>query len=323
MKDSKFGYGHMIAIAALGIKAIKLRTNLKDFFKWAKGWMTPIYNDNRLHLSYPENRDLIIEAAKFKIRELGLKFDAILGTKTSGIPWAVLLADALKVPVIVIDEKIAYTFSYEKMGLGEDYNLIASSSPFGIPSGIRLARDARKGFIYVRAEEKNHGLGNKIEGAYRDGQSVYYKNGDPLMGRDLRHTRSVNDKTTLVDEGLSVTSGGYYNSAQQIDITGMKLLGFEDLISTGGSSLEEAVVAREMGAEITDILALFNYEFPIAKAKADKASVVIHSLSTYDDVMSAAIAENYIKSDELAVIQSWRLNPIEWSNRYGGTSFEQ
>ncbi len=46
-----------VAEFLLQIKAIKLQPNSP--FKWASGWNSPIYCDNRTLLSYPEIRTFI------------------------------------------------------------------------------------------------------------------------------------------------------------------------------------------------------------------------------------------------------------------------
>ena len=51
-----------IAQSLLQIKAIKLQP--ANPFKWASGWNSPIYCDNRITLSYPIIRNYIKEGMK-------------------------------------------------------------------------------------------------------------------------------------------------------------------------------------------------------------------------------------------------------------------
>lgn len=53
-----------------------------------------------------------------------------------------------------------------------DVDVIAGVATGGIPQGVLVAQDLGKPFVYVRPEEKKHGLGNKIEGDLKSGQSV-------------------------------------------------------------------------------------------------------------------------------------------------------
>lgn len=53
-----------------------------------------------------------------------------------------------------------------------DVDVIAGVATGGIAQGVLVAQDLGKPFVYVRPEEKKHGLGNKIEGYLKSGQSV-------------------------------------------------------------------------------------------------------------------------------------------------------
>lgn len=96
-------YGKEIAKAGLEIKAIKL--NPDNPFQWASGYRMPIYNDNRMFLSFPEHRQLIVDGFKQLIVEEGISYDIIAGTSTAGISPGTSLADRLNHPFIYIRDK--------------------------------------------------------------------------------------------------------------------------------------------------------------------------------------------------------------------------
>ena len=91
-----------IAKALLEISAVKL--NPQNPFTWTSGIRSPIYCDNRLSLSYPNVRDLIIEGLKEKSVTFG-EFDIIMGVATAGIPHGAILAHVLKKPFGYIRDK--------------------------------------------------------------------------------------------------------------------------------------------------------------------------------------------------------------------------
>ena len=92
-----------IAKSLLQINAIILQPN--DPFKWAAGWNSPIYCDNRKTLSYPEVRSQIQKNMSDIIRKHYKKTDIIAGVATAGIPIGALVADALKLPFIYVRSK--------------------------------------------------------------------------------------------------------------------------------------------------------------------------------------------------------------------------
>lgn len=71
-------------------------------FTWASGWKSPIYNDNRKTLSYPEIRSFIkLELAR-TISEKYENADAIAGVATGAIAQGALVADLLGLPFVYI-----------------------------------------------------------------------------------------------------------------------------------------------------------------------------------------------------------------------------
>lgn len=87
----------------LQIGAVKLR--IEPPFAWNTGLHTPIYCDNRLIISFPEERKRIVEAFKHIITEQELEFDVLGGTATAAVPWASFLAHELNMPMVYIKHK--------------------------------------------------------------------------------------------------------------------------------------------------------------------------------------------------------------------------
>jgi len=84
----------------LQINAIKLQP--ENPFKWASGWNSPIYCDNRIILSFPPIRNYIREEmAKFITHEYG-KPDVIAGVATGAIGIGMLVAEYLGLPFIYV-----------------------------------------------------------------------------------------------------------------------------------------------------------------------------------------------------------------------------
>lgn len=84
----------------LQINAIKL--NPKNPFTWASGWLSPIYCDNRLVLSYPPARNYFrTQLAKF-IEKNYAKPDVIAGVATGAIGIGVLVAEYLGLPFVYV-----------------------------------------------------------------------------------------------------------------------------------------------------------------------------------------------------------------------------
>ncbi|MFN3405986.1 MAG: orotate phosphoribosyltransferase [Cytophagaceae bacterium] len=92
-----------ISSALLKTGAVKLRP--ESPFKWASGWNSPIYCDNRMTLSFPEVRTLIKNELLSLIKKQFADAEAIAGVATAGIPQGALIADALNLPFIYVRPK--------------------------------------------------------------------------------------------------------------------------------------------------------------------------------------------------------------------------
>ena len=92
-----------VASALLEIGAIKLSPEKP--FKWASGWLSPIYCDNRMSLSYPKARTLIKDCLVDSIKKNFPGVEAIAGVATAGIPQGALIAEVLNLPFIYVRPK--------------------------------------------------------------------------------------------------------------------------------------------------------------------------------------------------------------------------
>jgi orotate phosphoribosyltransferase len=95
--------GRQIAEYLLEIKAVILRPSHP--FKWASGWNSPIYCDNRLILSEPAVRTFIKTTWAAALKDLFPNANAVAGVATAGIAHAALIADELDIPMAYIRSK--------------------------------------------------------------------------------------------------------------------------------------------------------------------------------------------------------------------------
>ncbi len=71
-------------------------------FTWASGWLSPIYCDNRITLSYPEIRDYIKESFVTAIQSRFPGPHMIAGVATGAIAQGVLVADQMNLPFVYV-----------------------------------------------------------------------------------------------------------------------------------------------------------------------------------------------------------------------------
>ena len=93
---------------------------------------------------------------------------------------------------------------------------------------------------------------------------------------------------------------------------GQKVVVIEDLISTGGSSLNAVKAVREAGCNVAGMVAIFTYEFNKATDGFAAANCELHTLSNYTSLIETAVRTGYIGETEVQTLKQWRVDPSVW-----------
>lgn len=88
-----------IAEILLELEAVKLSP--QEPFTWASGIQSPIYCDNRITLSHPEERKFMARSLMELVADWE-HVDVIAGVATAGIPYASILAHMTEKPLIYV-----------------------------------------------------------------------------------------------------------------------------------------------------------------------------------------------------------------------------
>lgn len=95
-----------------------------------------------------------------------------------------------------------------------------------------------------------------------------------------------------------------------------KILVVEDLISTGGSSLEAVEILREHGHHVVGVIAIFDYQFDVALQNFKNAQCDFKTLSNYSALLEEATASKYISEDEAQILSLWSQDPKNWYDNH-------
>jgi len=93
---------------------------------------------------------------------------------------------------------------------------------------------------------------------------------------------------------------------------GQKVVVIEDLVSTGVSSLKTVEAINNFGGQVLGMLAIFTYNFPLAKENFAKAGVELTTLSRYQVLLDVALATGDIKESQIESLNKWREDPANW-----------
>lgn len=94
---------------------------------------------------------------------------------------------------------------------------------------------------------------------------------------------------------------------------GMKVVVVEDLISTGGSSLNAVEAIRKDGCEVLGMVAIFTYGFNKSVTAFNDAKVELTTLSDYETLVGTALETEYISKSDVNTLKEWRKDPGSWN----------
>jgi len=90
---------------------------------------------------------------------------------------------------------------------------------------------------------------------------------------------------------------------------GMKVVVIEDLISTGGSSIEVVEALREAGCNVLGMVSIFTYGMEKAKRAMKEKEVKLHALTTYSELLDTALTMDYITEKDREKLTVFMENP--------------
>jgi orotate phosphoribosyltransferase len=98
---------------------------------------------------------------------------------------------------------------------------------------------------------------------------------------------------------------------------GQKVIIIEDLISTGGSSVNGVEAVRNQGGVVEHCLAIFTYEMEKAKKNFRNAKCELIALSNFTTLIEIASETNYINPGDKQKILEWNKDPENWGGKMG------
>ena len=111
----------------------------------------------------------------------------------------------------------------------------------------------------------------------------------------------------------SAKSHGRENKIEGFYKEGQKVVVVEDLISTGGSSIECVNALREAKLDVLGVVSIFTYNLEEGFKNFEEANCKYVSIANYDDLIKEAVALKYIKEEDLAKLKAWKTNPHDES----------
>jgi len=160
-----------------------------------------------------------------------------------------------------------------------DAEVIAGVATGAIAWGALVAEMLNLPFIYVRPIPKDHGTGAQIEGYLPDGASV------------------------VVVEDLISTGASSLSAVNCLNRSGANVLGI---------SLSAVNCLNRSGANVLGMVAIFSYNFDVARRSFEYANCELRTLTNYDMLIGQALKCGYIKEEMMETLRQWRYRPEAW-----------
>ena len=175
-------------------------------------------------------------------------------------------------------------------------------SPIYCDNRIILSYPKERGAIvdfYIESIKKNELDADVIAGTATAGIAwaawIAEKLGKPMIY--IRSSSKDHGKENLIEGKLE---------------KGQKVLVVEDLVSTGGSSLNAVRAAREAGGVVSDCIAIFTYGMEKARCSFEKEKCRLIALSDFSELVEVASGKGYIKKEDKGIVLKWNKNPEGW-----------
>ena len=127
----------------------------------------------------------------------------------------------------------------------------------------------------------------------------------------LSYVRSSGKGHGLRNQIEGLASDGSYHGQQVVLI--------EDLISTGGSSINAIKAIRDADGNVSHCLAIFTYALQASEEAFNSLdpSCAQVSILNYDTMVETAGATGYVDEQEMSLLRQWRLDPFGWGSTHG------
>lgn len=96
-----------------------------------------------------------------------------------------------------------------------------------------------------------------------------------------------------------------------------KVAVIEDLISTGGSSVETTLAIRKIGAKSSHVFSIITYGMTKSDENFTENKIKLISLTDFPTIVKVAEKIGYIKAKDKNLILEWAKDPSSWGKKMG------
>ena len=160
-----------------------------------------------------------------------------------------------------------------------------------------------------------------VEASLAEAVKKYFPDAEMLMGTAAAGIPHAAIAASLLGMPMGFVRGkakdhGKQNAIEGKIKPGMKVVVIEDLISTGGSSLDVVTTLREAGCDVIGLIAIFTYGMAKSIQRFNEADVQVVCLTNYEELLKVAVDTNYIDESAVTKLKKFMTDPqsSDWMN---------
>lgn len=186
---------------------------------------------------------------------------------------------------------------------------LSPSNPFTWASGIISPIYCDNRLLLSYREE----WGQVID-AMRDVIEEKFPDAECIMGTAAAGIPHASVLAYLMEKPSGFVRGKAKDHGKQNQIEGrvhkgMKVVVIEDLISTGGSSIEAVLALRDAGCEVLGLLSIFSYGMEKAEEAMKENKIRQYALADYHELLYTAQDMDYISEKDREKLKVFMLDP--------------
>lgn len=158
---------------------------------------------------------------------------------------------------------------------------------------------------------------SRVERALADTALALFPDTQTLMGTATAGIAHAALAAALLDLPMGYVRGGAKGHGRGNQIEGRyepgdRVVVIEDLISTGGSSVEAANALVDAGLDVQGVLAIFSYNMARATQTFAEAGFSYAALTDLDTLVQVAEQQGYLTAEQAPEVLRFRDDPANW-----------
>lgn len=195
--------------------------------------------------------------------------------------------------------------------------LLSPNKPFTYASGIKSPIYCDNRVLISNVTDRRAVVGAFVERLKNSNAQLDVVAGTATAGIAWAAWIAERLSKPLVYVRSSTKQHGRQNAIEGQAATGSRMVVIEDLISTGGSSLQVVETLREAGHQVNQLAAIFSYEMASAQQNFQAHQVTAVTLTSFASLIEVAKAHHDLTTADADKLMQWQKNPQNWAKENG------